>query len=642
MADGDQGGASALSGAFEADARARSPQTAVVVIDIDGRIRGWDDGAVTLFGCPPEEAMGADLGDLLVPAPLREAHGAGVSRWRSGEGGSLLGGTYSVPVVHRDGSTAQYELTLVPVGIDDDSMVLGLFTRGGPKPADKLPVGMLEHIFEQAPEIITLLDREGRQRMVNTAGALRLGYGADGRLPISGAALLHPDDRGVVEQRFADYLAGSAYDHVPFRYRVLSGSGEWAWLETVVADLTDVPAVGALVAFSREVTVDEERRAQLDQVRARLVAAIDAMPGAAVIEDAAGRVAHANRRFVDLVGHEADEVIGRELRTLMGSLTALAVDPDRLAARFDAAGRTPGHVVIEDVRLRDGRVIVVETVPIEMVDTGEMPGRLWLSRDVTARTAVDAELRRSLAREHEARQTAERAKDELQNLADARLTFVSAVSHELRTPLTSIASAVDYLTTSALHEIDAAMLATYLQLVQRNTGRLVALVDELLMVGRLSAGQMQASGAPFDIGTVVGEALDSLGAAAQSRSMTIELTVDEGPPACADSGHVHQIVVNLVENALKYGDEGSTVHVGCLRGADAWEIVVENRGVGVAEEDQARLFEPFFRSTRTAGQSRGSGLGLSIVRGLAELQGGSVYVDPAFVGGARFVCRLPD
>ncbi len=337
-------------------------------------------------------------------------------------------------------------------------------------------VPVLEVLFERAPEIITLIGADGRQHMVNAAGLRMLGFPESFRSPPDGMLFVHPDDRA----RLAEVAArlnerrhrGEQPDPVDaVRYRVRAGTGEWRWLETVFADLHDVPEVRGRVAFSREVTESEERAQALLESQARLAALVESFHGGAFIEDAAGTVLFANDQLGELfpVREPVSRLMGSPSVALLARMQDAVADTSDLALLAGSAPERGSEVV---VALRSGREVSVEIVPIR--GDGADHGRLWLFADATTRRDEERRQRALLQLEQQARRAAEEQADRLEAYDRLRNDFVAGVSHELRTPLTAIASASELLATDP--EVPDAARA-HLAIIERNADRLRSMVE---------------------------------------------------------------------------------------------------------------------------------------------------------------------
>ena len=223
-----------------------------------------------------------------------------------------------------------------------------------------------------------------------------------------------------------------------------------------------------------------------------------------------------------------------------------------------------------------------------------------------------------------------------------RREFVSAVSHELRTPLTSMRMYTDLLDTG-----DAGELNEKQKLVVDNlkstVGRLTRMVDDLNVVSLIELGRFGLNIDDFDLGDLVDSAKSSSQPVCDERSVTVvnELSGSD-LKVLADRGRTQQILVNLLNNAGKYGNENSAVVVAATADSEFVTISVTDSGPGIAAEEIERIFENFYRST-DARRSRvsGSGLGLSIANGLVEAQSGKLWVESVVGTGSTFSFTLP-
>jgi signal transduction histidine kinase/CheY-like chemotaxis protein len=256
-----------------------------------------------------------------------------------------------------------------------------------------------------------------------------------------------------------------------------------------------------------------------------------------------------------------------------------------------------------------------------------------LFRDVSARKHAEQESERLLALESAARRQAEEAsrlKDE----------FLATVSHELRTPLTSMLGWVQLLRTGSLAPEKRERA---LETVERNARAQAQLIEDLLDMSRILAGKLRLEVAPLEVDTVVEAALEIVRPAAEARSIRLQATLASGGVVMGDASRLQQIIWNLLSNAVKFTPRGGRVQV-IVEGQDsAVEITVADTGRGIAPAFLPHVFERFRQeeggSTRQYG---GLGIGLSIVRQLVEMHGGTVTAFSEGEGrGASFTVRLP-
>ena len=201
--------------------------------------------------------------------------------------------------------------------------------------------------------------------------------------------------------------------------------------------------------------------------------------------------------------------------------------------------------------------------------------------------------------------------------------FLLSVSHDLRTPLTSIRGYAE-----ALADGRAPDPASAAAVILSESRRLERLVQDLLELAKLDARRFSLDVRPTDVGEVVADTAEGFRPAAERAGLTLDVRVERGVPAAsADPDRLAQVVSNLVENALKYAATSITV------GANAGELWVEDDGPGIAVDDVAHVFQPFYTSSRPAAREVGTGLGLAIVHELVEAMGGTVRAEAGAGGG---------
>lgn len=220
--------------------------------------------------------------------------------------------------------------------------------------------------------------------------------------------------------------------------------------------------------------------------------------------------------------------------------------------------------------------------------------------------------------------------------------FISMASHELRSPLTGMK-----LYLSMLRDGDAGPLnddqSNFVRIVDQNTDRLVKLVNDLLDISRMTSGRLQFAFEEWELGGVIQHVLTSMRMLAESKR--IQTTFEAPPiPLCVrgDRDRVVQILTNLLSNAYKYSDEDTSVIVRLTPRNSDVQIDVIDQGMGISNDDQANLFQRFFRSESVINSNiSGTGLGLYITRLLVEAHGGEIWVESQVGAGSTFSWTLP-
>jgi two-component system phosphate regulon sensor histidine kinase PhoR len=228
---------------------------------------------------------------------------------------------------------------------------------------------------------------------------------------------------------------------------------------------------------------------------------------------------------------------------------------------------------------------------------------------------------------------------EVRRLEGMRRDFISNVSHELRTPLAGIRAASETLQEGAIDDRPAAI--EFLSHIQRETDRMTQLVEELLELSRIESGAAPLHFAQIDAGKLVSEAVSRFGQQAERAGLTLEgLTPSQPLPVIGDEDRLGRALGNLVANALKFTPQGGRVTVTAEAEGTDVAIRVSDTGIGIEPDQQARVFERFYKADRGRGDT-GTGHGLAIVKHTVLAHEGSVEVESRPGMGSRFTMRLP-
>ena len=218
-----------------------------------------------------------------------------------------------------------------------------------------------------------------------------------------------------------------------------------------------------------------------------------------------------------------------------------------------------------------------------------------------------------------------------------RSDFVSNVSHELRTPLSQILIFTELLKLGRLRT--PAERDRSIGIIDQEVRRLIRLVENVLQFSRASARRVQRE--PLPLSTLVEDTLEAFRPLAAAREVRLESAVPEGAVVLADPSAVRQILLNLLDNAIKYGPKGQTVRVGSEISNGHTRIVVDDQGPGIPFEDRERVWEGYYRLPRESRSAvAGSGIGLAVVRSLATEMGGRAWIADTDTGGARIMVEL--
>lgn len=353
-------------------------------------------------------------------------------------------------------------------------------------------------------------------------------------------------------------------------------------------------------------------------------------------------------------GLEARPVSRATMRDLMGDAAQAihyhgeAVQAVRHQLRLTAA--MPQGMVLAPLRAGTKLVGVLGVVPGETFGREERAALDQAAPNLAIASERGSAHHNTRRLAVEVRQTAQRLEQlnaDLDNAMKTKDQFLSNISHELRTPLNSIIGFTDLLLTQDFGPQLSDQQRDFLETVARNGRQLLQLINELLDLQRIAAGRMELKPEAVELAALLDEVASSLQAQAHKHQHTLVITPP--PPDLrvqADPGRVRQVLLNLLSNAIKFTPDGGriTVVVGAANGPTSAEvrIAVTDTGIGIAPEDQPKLFKEFSQLDASASRKyEGSGLGLALSRRLVELHGGTMGVESAMGQGSTFWFTLP-
>jgi PAS domain S-box-containing protein len=383
---------------------------------------------------------------------------------------------------------------------------------------------------------------------------------------------------------------------------------------------------GAVLVF-RDIT--ERRRRERDmQVLAAIVASSD---DAIVSKTLDGTITAWSPGAERMFGYTRDEAIGQNIM--------LIVPPDR-STEEDAVlarirrGERVGSLETVRVAKDGGRVDVELSVSPVRNAAGDVTGASKIARDISDRRRAE-ETHAALL------EGAEAARAEADAANRRKDQFLAILSHELRTPLSSMLGWVQMLRN---RQVPPERTQHALDVIHRNSVLQARLIDDLLDVARIEAGKLHLDKQPIQLVGIIDDAIDTLQRDVAAQEVVLTRHLDPGAGVvCGDPTRLEQIVVNLLSNAVKFTPPGGRIDVRLDRDGDHARIVVSDNGIGIEADAVRQIFERFAQVKSVTGPAYGGlGLGLAIVRHLAELHGGTVSAYSQGHGqGATFTVRLP-
>ncbi len=353
---------------------------------------------------------------------------------------------------------------------------------------------------------------------------------------------------------------------------------------------------------------------------------------------------HARNGSVTFVSHAAERLAGIQPSALAGDglfeRVHVADRPAFLTALAEAA--RGGEAAVE-YRLRHG-------TPAAVGDRPAGPVFVWVEMRCRALEGTDARrtgevvaVTRDISRSKRDATDLESARSEAERANETKSHFLATVSHELRTPLNAIIGFSEMLENETAMRLDAARRADYARVIRESGQHLLAVVNGILDVSRIEAGQFRLKPEPLAVAAEVEGCYEMMVLRAEQAGVRLDVAIDPGlPTMVADRIALRQILINLISNAVKFTPRGGSVDVAVRAAGADMLILVSDTGIGIAEADLAQVGDPFFQAASSYDRSyEGTGLGLSVVKGLVEMHGGSFSIASRLGEGTRVSVRLP-
>jgi PAS domain S-box-containing protein len=388
----------------------------------------------------------------------------------------------------------------------------------------------------------------------------------------------------------------------------------------VFRDPADQPQ--GLLAAVRDVSAQKAAENHLREQQLYARSLFEANMDALLTTDASGRITDTNKRSEELAGRQRDALIGCQL-------SELVTEPERAGDLVSQVLRD-GHLSDAEITVLrpNGGTTVVSCSASTFTDSdGKLQGLVASARDITGRKKLEEEQDHML--------------DQARKLDQAKTDFVSRVSHELRSPLTGVLGYTELLRVGRPGPLTSEQQRV-VGIIERNGKRLLAQIEDLLLLSRLEVGKLRMTLEPVDLAALIRGIHESYLPAIQAGNVECRLDLDPGITLDADAAQLERLMANLVSNAVKFTPAGGHIGITARRDADTVVIQVHDDGIGIPPGEQDRLFSRFFRSSlSSARETRGTGLGLFIVKQVAEGHGGSVTAESAPGAGSTFTVRIP-
>jgi PAS domain S-box-containing protein len=625
-----------------------SSDDAILSKDLNGIIRSCNPAAQRIFGYTPDELVGQSI-RILIPPERQHEEDEILARIRKGQRIEH----FETVRLTKDGHPLDISLSVSPVR-DSSGALIGVAKVARDITEQKRLSRQLAAQQEwfrvtlaSIGDAVIASDPDGRVTFMNATAEALTGWGlaeASGRALAEVFQIVNEQTRQPVDNPAARVMRSRHIVGLANHTLLISRTGvEYPIADSAAPIRDDGGRILGVVLVFRDVT--DERRAEeaIAEQREWFETTLESIGDAVIATDVHGRVVFMNPIAEHLTGWNVHHARGKrcaDVFSIVNEDTRRTVENP--ATRVLAEGTIVGLANHTMLISADGveRPIDDSGAPIRNRE-GRIVGVVLVFRDVSERRRIEAE-RRDAAAERERFLQAERvARADAERASRLKDEFVAMVSHELRTPLNAILGWTHLLMKSGT---SPETVSRGLDIVARNTRMQAQLISDLLDISRITSGKLTLEINEVDLVSVVKDAIETVQADADKKQVVVRRELDASvQPIAGDAERLQQVIWNLLSNAIKFTPECGTVSVRVRHNGSSAEMTVSDTGVGIRAEFLPHIFDRFQQADRSITRRFGGlGIGLSIVKHLVELHGGTVRADSAGEGrGATFTVLLP-
>jgi PAS domain S-box-containing protein len=388
-----------------------------------------------------------------------------------------------------------------------------------------------------------------------------------------------------------------------------------------------------LVKINEELRTEILERKRIEETLRILEKAVETLPLGVTITNPEGKILYTNPAEANMHGYTVEELIGKNARIFAPSELWKPMGPEQVKQRT--------HWRRETVNVRkDGSIFPVQLVSDLVKDASGNPVAVFtICEDITERKQAEEELKTFAAKLEQKTRELHEALEKEKELGELKSRFVSMASHEFRTPLASILAASDILKRYG-DRMTSEQKMERLNKIQAEIRHMTRLLEDILLIGKAEAGKLEFNPILLNLRKFCQDLVHEMEVTTQTGHKVVFSYRVPYEEVSLDEKLMRHIIINLLSNAVKYSPAGSTVYLNVSGKEGGIIFQIQDEGIGIPEEDQKRLFEPFHRA-RNVGDISGTGLGLAILKKAVDLHGGTIHVDSKEGCGTTFTITIP-
>lgn len=620
----------AESALYESEARKQaifdSALDCIVTIDELGEIIEFNPAAEATFGYRREDILGRSMVEYLVPQRLRERHRQGMARYLQTKERAILDKRIEIAAQHADGTEFPVELAITSIQLGEREVftayIRDITERKQADAALRVSEERYRRVVEDQTEYVARWLPDGTLLFANESYCRYFGKPHDELIGKSFFEFIPDEDVQFVKNKIAALTPenGVASEEHPVSFPT-GGQGWHAWTDRAIFDeagnLVELQSVG------RDITERKQTEEFLRENEHRYRSLYNDTPVMLHSIDNEGRLVSVSDYWLEVMGYERNEVLGKFSTDFLTEASQKYAKEVALPEFFGTG--SVREVPYEFVKCSGEIIDVLLSATVVRNEAGEIIRSLAVIIDVTERKKAEEALKE--------------AKDAAEAAALARSQFLATMSHEIRTPMNGVIGMTSLLLDTPLN----AEQLEHVEIIRSSSDSLLTIINDILDFSKIDAGRIVLETAAFNLRACIRDAVDLLMDRAVRKGIHLSyfLAPDVSPIINGDATRLRQVLVNLISNAIKFTHQGHvsvSVQVAERRPIeDMLQITVRDTGIGVAEKDFDRLFEPFVQgdasTTRFFG---GTGLGLAISKQLCELMGGAIWIESEVGVGSAF------
>ncbi|WP_242919104.1 PAS domain-containing hybrid sensor histidine kinase/response regulator [Pontibacter liquoris] len=479
-------------------------------------------------------------------------------------------------------------------------------------------------LSENSRDTISLIDLEGNYTYLSKAAEQMFGYATEELLAMPSSVLIHPEDVALVQQK-GFQRALKEGKNTTVGHRAVKKDGTVIWLETSIKPLRDADGnIVQIQTAARDITRRHTADMALKNSEKKYRDLINYSQAYICTHDMEGRIISVNTYLQQMLNYTEEELQGTYLKDLF-PVKHQQNFPEYLD-RFKTQSNVDGVLSILN-KDKNLRYLYFRNYKVE--EDTQNPYIIALAQDITDRMLAERELFK--------------AKEAAEESARVKENFLANMSHEIRTPMNGILGMTGLLDKTALTDDQKNLL----DIIRQSADNLLVIINDILDIAKIESGKLELEEIPFNVQDTVKAAFQTLTYKAEEKGIAYTMTplALAHPLLIGDPYRLNQVLLNLLNNAIKFTEKGSVTLSVAVQEEDAQQLtlvfVVADTGIGIPKDKWDSIFEGFTQAySSTTRKYGGTGLGLTISKNLVEMQGGRIWVEDNHAQGSIFKCTL--